>query len=189
LAGRITIGKSFGPDPQKFVLGGLQNWIGGRGETFGHKDNSQFRSQPIDTSNTSMLVDIYLSDFVFPMRGYRFWERTGSNVALMNLEFRFPFLFAFGIPNKFVFSNFGSYLFLDIGAAWDNLDEFDETNKMRQKYADYSLPDGITPIIAGFGVGVKINLGYLLLRIDTAWDVNPTGYSKPQYYFSIGTDW
>ena len=189
LAGRITFGKSLGPDPQKFVLGGLQNWIGGRGETFGHKDNSQFRSQPIDTSNTSMLVDIYLSDFVFPMRGYRFWERTGSNVALMNLEFRFPFLFAFGIPNKFVFSNFGSYLFLDIGAAWDNLDEFDETNKMRQKYADYSLPDGITPIIAGFGVGVKINLGYLLLRIDTAWDVNPAGYSKPQYYFSIGTDW
>ena len=60
---------------------------------------------------------------------------------------------------------------------------------MRQKYADYSLPDGITPIIAGFGVGVKINLGYLLLRIDTAWDVNPAGYSKPQYYFSIGTDW
>ena len=101
LAGRVTIGKSFGPNPQKFVLGGLQNWIGGRGETFGRKDNSQFRSQPIDTSNTSMLVDVYLSDFVFPMRGYRFFERTGSNVALMNLEFRFPFLFAFGIPNKF----------------------------------------------------------------------------------------
>ena len=189
LAGRITFGKSFGPNPQKFILGGLQNWIGGRGETFGHKDNSQFRSQPIDTSNTSMLIDVYLSDFVFPMRGYRFFERTGSNVALMNLEFRFPFLFAFGIPNKFVFSNFGSYLFLDVGAAWDNLDEFDETNNMRQKYGDYSLPDGITPVIAGFGVGVKINLGYFLLRIDTAWDVNPTGYSKPQYYFSIGTDW
>jgi outer membrane protein assembly factor BamA len=189
LAGRITLGKSFGPNPQKFILGGLQNWIGGRGETLGHKDNSQFRSQPIDTSNTSMLIDVYLSDFVFPMRGYRFFERTGSNVALMNLEFRFPFLFAFGIPNKFIFSNFGSYLFLDVGAAWDNLNEFDETNNMRQKYGDYSLPDGITPVIAGFGVGVKINLGYFLLRIDTAWDVNPTGYSKPQYYFSIGTDW
>ena len=54
---------------------------------------------------------------------------------------------------------------------------------------NYTLPDGINPVIAGFGVGVKINLVYFLLRIDTAWDVNPAGYSKPQYYFSIGTDW
>ena len=60
---------------------------------------------------------------------------------------------------------------------------------MRQKYGDYTLPDGINPVIAGFGIGVKINLGLFLLRTDIAWDVNPNGYSKPQYYFSMGTDW
>ena len=113
-------GKSFGPNPQKFILGGLQNWIWGSGETFGEQDESRFRSQPIDTSNASMLIDVYLSDFMFPMRGYRFWERTGSNTLLMNFEFRFPFLFAFGIPNKFVFSNFGSYLFFDISKPISN---------------------------------------------------------------------
>jgi outer membrane protein assembly factor BamA len=189
LASRVTYGKSFGPNPQKFILGGLQNWIWGNGETFGEKDESRFRSQPIDTSNTSMLIDVYLSDFMYPMRGYRFWERTGSNTLLMNFEFRFPFLFAFGIPNKFVFSNFGSYLFLDVGAAWDDSEEFNSIKALRNKYGDNRLPDNASPIIAGAGIGVKIPLGPFLFRVDTAWDVNPNGYSRPQYYVSIGTDW
>ena len=189
LASRVTYGKSFGPNPQKFILGGLQNWIWGNGETFGDKDESRFRSQPIDTSNTSMLIDVYLSDFMFPMRGYRFWERTGSNTLLMNFEFRFPFLFAFGIPNKFVFSNFGSYLFLDVGAAWDDIEEFNSIKALRNKYGDNRLPDNASPIIAGAGIGIKIPLGPFLFRVDTAWDVNPNGYSRPQYYVSIGTDW
>ena len=189
IASRVTYGKSFGPNPQKFILGGIQKWIWGNGETFGEKDESRFRSQPIDTSNTSMLIDVYLSDFMFPMRGYRFWERTGSNSLLMNFEFRFPFLFAFGIPNKFVFSNFGSYLFLDIGAAWDDIEEFNSIKSLRNKYGDNRLPDNASPIIAGAGIGVKIPLGPFLFRVDTAWDVNPNGYSRPQYYVSIGTDW
>ena len=189
LASRLTYGKSFGPNPQKFILGGLQNWIWGYGETLGVEDDSRFRSQPIDTSNTSMLIDVYLSDFMFPMRGYRFWERTGSNTLLMNFEFRFPFLFAFGIPNKFVFSNFGTYLFLDVGAAWDNIDEFNSIEILRNKYGDNRLPDSASPIIAGTGIGIKIPLGPFLVRVDTAWDINPNGYSKPQYYISIGTDW
>ena len=190
LASRVTYGKSFGPNPQKFILGGLQNWIWGSGETFGEQDESRFRSQPIDTSNASMLIDVYLSDFMFPMRGYRFWERTGSNTLLMNFEFRFPFLFAFGIPNKFVFSNFGSYLFFDIGAAWDDRQEFNSIKVLRNKYGDNRLPDNASPIIAGAGIGVKIPLGPFLFRVDTAWDVNPNRrYSKPQYYVSIGTDW
>ena len=71
LAGRVTYGKSFGPNPQKFILGGLQNWIYGSGETSGVKDESRFRSQPIDTSNTSMLIDPVIpsnvaSSVVFP---------------------------------------------------------------------------------------------------------------------------
>jgi len=39
------------------------------------------------------------------------------------------------------------------------------------------------------GIGVKINLGYFLLRVESAWDRNPNGFSKPQWYFSLGPDW
>ncbi len=44
-------------------------------------------------------------------------------------------------------SNLGSHLFFDIGTAWDKGSEFEES-------------------IAGFGWGMKINMGYFLLRID-----------------------
>ena len=168
LAGRMMVGTSRGADKQKFYLGGVPNWILGRGETNGSKDESQFRNDILDGNND--LEDVFFSEFITPVRGYRFMEQVGSNVALANFEFRFPFLLAMGVPEKFMISNLGSHIFLDVGTAWDNGKEFEET-------------------IAGFGWGMKINLGYLLLRLDAAWDINDIGYSKPQYYLSLGTDW
>lgn len=168
LAGRLMLGTSRGTDKQKFYLGGLQNWIYGTGETDGAEDKSHFRNDILDGEND--LEDVFFSEFVMPVRGRRYMEQIGSNVALANFEFRFPFLLAMGVPDKFMLSNLGSHLFLDVGTAWDNGDEFEET-------------------IAGFGWGMKINLGYFLLRVDSAWDINDVGYSKPQYYFSLGLDW
>jgi len=168
LAGRLKLGTSQGVNKQKFFLGGLPNWIMGRGETDGVQDESQYRGDILDGNND--LEDVYFSEFVTPVRGRRYMEQIGSNVALANFEFRFPFLLAMGIPEKFMISNMGSHFFFDIGTAWDSGQEFDET-------------------IAGFGWGMKINLGYLLLRVDAAWDINDIGYSKPQYYLSLGTDW
>ncbi len=98
-------------------------------------------------------------------------EQVGNNVALTNFEFRFPFLLAMGVPDKFILSNLGTHLFLDVGTAWNDGENLSDD------------------IIAGFGWGMKINLGYLLLRIDSAWDINDIGYSRPQYYFSLGADW
>ena len=169
LAGRLTLGTSQGADKQKFYLGGLQNWIAGTGETNGSKDNSRFRNDILDGEND--LEDVFFSEFVMPVRGSRYMEQVGNNVALTNFEFRFPFLLAMGVPDKFVLSNLGTHLFLDVGTAWNDGEPLSED------------------IIAGFGWGMKINLGYLLLRVDSAWDINEIGYSKPQYYFSLGADW
>lgn len=169
LAGRLTLGTSQGKNKQKFYLGGLQNWIYGTGETEGEEDNSRFRNDILDGEND--LEDVFFSEFVMPVRGRRYMEQVGSNVALANFEFRFPFLLAMGVPDKFILSNLGTHLFLDIGTAWDEGADFNKNT------------------ISGFGWGMKINLGYFLLRIDSAWDINNIGYSKPQYYFSLGTDW
>ncbi len=141
LAGRLMLGTSRGTDKQKFYLGGLQNWIVGNGETDGVADNSHFRSDILDGEND--LEDVFFSEFVMPVRGRRYMEQVGSNVALANFEFRFPFLLAMGVPDKFMLSNLGSHLFLDVGTAWDNGDEFEET-------------------IAGFGWGLLASSGFSL---------------------------
>jgi len=75
-----------------------------------------------------------------------------------------------------------------VGSAWDDPEEFTNVALLKDKYGANS-PDAMTPWVTTFGVGTKINLGYFLLRIDAAWDVNENSYSKPQWYFSLGPDW
>ena len=189
LALRGFFGKSLGQDRQKFFLGGMPYLLAGRGETNGVDDNGNFREVLLDTSNSSLIHDLYFTEYAFPLRGARFAERFGSNTSLFNLEFRFPFInyLALGFPLKVLFGNIRGHAFVDIGAAWDDVSEFNQ-NTWPQRYRNYSL-NKYSPWVTTFGLGTKINLGYFLLRIETAWDKNNDGYSKPQWYFSLGPDW
>ena len=186
---RAFFGKSLGQDRQKFFLGGMPYLLAGRGETNGVDDNGNFREVLLDTSNSSLIHDLYFTEYAFPLRGARFAERFGSNTSLFNLEFRFPFInyLALGFPLKVLFGNIRGHAFIDIGAAWDDVSEFNQ-NTWPDRYRNYSL-NKYSPWVTTFGLGTKINLGYFLLRIETAWDKNNDGYSKPQWYFSLGPDW
>ncbi len=188
-ATRLMVGHSGGSDAQRFLLGGLPNWILGYGETNGERDQGRFREVILDTSRESMLKDIYFSEYALPVRGYRYMDRFGKNVALANFEFRFPFIryLAIGFPRG-VIGNIQGHAFFDIGAAWDRGAEFRDRALLKEKYSDSNLPAHFSPVIKGIGLGIKFNMGFALLRIDAAWDVRPNGYSKPQYYFSLGPD-
>ena len=186
IAGRIMIGRSMGENPQKFFLGGAPNWYFGRGETDGEEDSGQFREVILDESNNNLLKDIFFTEYAMPVRGARYAERVGTNVALANFEFRFPFIFAFGPPSHVAATYLFGHAFFDIGAAWDDWDEFGNLGKPDDKYRGSVS----TPKISAFGIGLKLFTPLGLLRIDTAWDIKQGGgYSKPQFLFSFGPDW
>ncbi|MFC1785221.1 peptidase MA family metallohydrolase [Candidatus Neomarinimicrobiota bacterium] len=190
IATRVMAGTSFGRDAQKFFLGGLPVWLFGRGETNGTKDNSQFPYDVLGSSEEDLLKDIYFTNYAMPIRGARYAERRGTNVAMANIEFRFPFIqyLALGFPLKVIFGNIQGHVFLDVGAAWDSSNEFSDFSILANKYGD--IPSYASPIISSFGLGMKINLGYFLVRFDTAWDYTPgQRTSRPQYYISLGPDW
>ncbi len=77
---------------------------------------------------------------------------------------------------------------MDIGAAWDRSSEFSDISNWPERYGN-NVSNTYSPWVTTIGLGTKINLGYFLLRIETAWDKNISGYSKPQWYFSLGPDW
>jgi outer membrane protein assembly factor BamA len=106
------------------------------------------------------------------------------------LEFRFPFInyLALGFPLKVIFGNIRGHAFMDVGAAWNDPKEFTDTS-WPDRYDGSSNSGEYSPWVTTIGLGTKINLGYFLLRIETAWDKNSNGYSKPQWYFSLGPDW
>ena len=189
LAIRGFFGKSIGANKQKFFLGGIPYLLGGGGETNGVTDESHFRNVILDTSNASLIHDIYFTEYAFPLRGARFAERFGTNATLLNFEVRFPFInyLALGFPLKVIFGNIRGHAFMDVGAAWDDPKEFTNTS-WPDRYGSSNSGE-FSPWVTTIGLGTKINLGYFLLRIETAWDKNPQGYSKAQWYFSLGPDW
>ena len=189
IAFRGFIGKSIGPGKQNFFLGGVPYLLAGGGETNGKKDDNNFREVILDASNNSLINDIYFTEYAWPLRGARFGERFGYAASLFNIEVRFPFInyLALGFPLKMIFGNIRGHAFVDIGAAWQSLDEF-TTNKWPERYGT-NLSENYSPWVMTSGLGTKINLGYFLLKIEMAWDRNPNGYSKPQWYFSLGPDW
>jgi len=195
IAIRGFFGKSLGPNKQKFFLGGIPYLIAGGGETNGVGDNGNFREIILDDSNETLIHDIYFTEYAWPLRGARFGERFGTTTALFNFELRFPFInyLALGFPLKMIFGNIRGHAFMDIGAAWDTdgkNGEFSEftSKEWPERYGLNNIGE-YSPWVVTTGVGTKINLGYFLLKIEAAWDKNQNGYSKPQWYFSLGPDW
>jgi len=114
------------------------------------------------------------------------------------MEIRFPFInyIALGFPLELILGNIRGHAFIDVGASWDNQSEFNTGNWPKRYWVENAQSELIPPTlldyspwVTTFGLGTKINLGYFLLRIESAWDINDSGYSKPQWYFSLGPDW
>ena len=192
-AGRLFMGTSTGKNPQKYFLGGMQNWLWGTGTTDGVDDGLsqewRWRNVILDSQNESMLQDIYFSEFAYPLRGARFSERVGKNVLLANLEFRFPLIqyLQIGFPFPLTIGNILGHVFMDIGAAWDGGREFSELSTLKSKYGN-NISNEFTPWVRSVGYGIKIPI-YLPWRIEAAYDWTEKGLSKPQWYVSIGYDW
>jgi Tol biopolymer transport system component len=187
---RGFFGTSLDKDKQKFFLGGVPYLLSGSGETNGRKDGSNFREVLLDTTNKTLIHDLYFTEYAWPLRGARFAERFGSNTALFNMEIRFPFInyLALGFPLKMIFGNIRGHAFIDVGAAWDKTNEFND-DKWPTRYGENNNQNSFSPWVTTTGLGTKINLGYFLLKIEAAWDKKQNGYSKPQWYFSLGPDW
>lgn len=171
LAYRFAGGASFGKNPQRFLLGGMLGWV-----------NYQYN----EIENVFAGEDLfYFSTFETPMRGYPFYEMIGTRFMLANLEFRFPLIryLVFGWPLPIGFQNIRGALFLDMGSAWYNdraWKPFDSAGNGFFKTLDMR---------AGWGFGLRFNLGFLLLKWDVAW---PTDFTyaggKAIHYFTLTSE-
>ncbi len=167
MAFRVAGGASFGSTPKLYFLGGTTNYIGDR---------------TVD-ARVYEVENLYFSQVVTPLRGYDYYELSGTRFSVMNWEFRFPLIeyFAMRFPLPLVLAQVNGALFADVGAAWRGND-----------FKGVSNAGGKTrlqDIKSGFGFGMRANLGFLLLRYDMAWATDLYSVSdRPHYYFSFGAD-
>jgi len=166
---RLSGGYSGGANPQRFFIGGIDNWI-----------NRTFATTDIPLESAS--------DFAFltpalPLRGFNYAERIGTKYGLMNLEFRYPlikYLLTGALP--ILFSNIYGVAFADIGSAWDNT----KTLRFFERNENGNVVS--KDLLMGTGLGARIFFLYFLLRFDVAWAYDVKGFSQPKYYISLGAD-
>ncbi len=172
-AWRLFAGTSVGSDPQKFFIGGTENWI-----------NVRFDGDFIPVRNAE---DLQFLTPVVPMRGYNYNAKFGNNFALANLELRFPmlgFLSAGPLP---LFQTLFGTTFIDVGSAWGK-DWYNRYVKFQAFDRDRSGNLETRDLLIGTGFGVRMVLLYFLVRLDVAWSFNLQHFSRPNYYFSLGYD-
>ncbi len=163
---RFAGGISGGSNPKRFFLGGNTNWI---------------KNINVD-QNIYNVDNLYFSEVITPLRGYDYYEIGGKKFFLTNIELRFPLVdyLVTRFPLPLFLSRINGALFWDMGAAWDVNSEFKGGSGDKNR---------LNHIKAAFGWGARVNLGFLLLRFDTAWRTDLDKTSSPRYYFSLGAEY
>ncbi len=164
---RFSGGASFGPNPQKFFVGGVENW-------FNYEINGN--ALPIENAE-----DYPFLAPGYPLRGYVYNEQSGSQYMLGNLEFRFPLFRPYGSgPVPILFQYISGVAFVDAGSAWT--DTFHAT---RRDDRGVVVTDDL---LLGAGIGLRAYVIGFPLRMDIGWNYNLDSWSRPIYYFSLGYD-
>jgi outer membrane protein assembly factor BamA len=129
------------------------------------------------------------------MRGFTQNIRNGNNFAVINSEIRWPFIKYFSrYPAS---SNFWSSLqavgFFDVGSAWTGWTPFSGGNAyeydiVKQNPITIYVDSNRSPIVYGFGYGLRAQvLGYFM-RFDWAYGVEKNVILPRIFYFSLSTD-
>jgi Tol biopolymer transport system component len=121
----------------------------------------------------------------FTLRGLDYGEIYGPKVALMNAEFRFPFIddLALGWPLPLRFRGIRGVFFFDAGAAWDDNESFRAFDN--RKSGGFRLED----VVASYGFGTRVNLGFFVLRYDLAQRTDlARNVGDARHHIAIGAD-
>lgn len=166
---RYAGGFSAGANPQRFFIGGTENWI-----------NRSFATTDIPLESVS---DFAFLTAALPLRGFDYAQAIGTRYSLVNMEFRFPlirYLVTGALP--ILFRNILGVAFIDAGAAW--------TKDKKLKLFERNIHDNVVTkdLLMGTGVGARLYFLYFLLRFDVAWAYNVEGFSQPKFYLSLGAD-
>lgn len=176
LAVRGTGATSFGSNPQRFYLGGVDNWINYR------INNSNFLFQNPE--------DFAFMELITPLRGWAFSDVVGNHFLASNIEIRFP-LFTALLPGPIpiIFNDILGVAFCDIGGGWSgSISNFKFQYPIVTYYSNGNYSVEPNRLLLSVGVGARAWILGLPIKMDVAWRKEYVSWSKPQYIFSINFD-
>ena len=176
VASRFFGGTNWGPDAQKFRLGGSP-WL--------ISSESMNILTPHDDDQETTAEELYFSEYVMPIRGVPLSGKLGQNVLLVNLELRLPFLVYYFPAIKYL-GQINGVIFTDIGVAWNADSEF-------PSYDDRSYWKNNTETgwLMSYGFGPRFIFLGVPWQLDYAWQYTPHKgtISDRKWSLSIGLDY
>jgi Tol biopolymer transport system component len=121
----------------------------------------------------------------YTLRGYEIDQFRGTNVAITNLEFRFPLIenLALGFPLPLSIQGVRGAFFFDAGGVWDHNSEF---RAVSSSLGRRRLDD----IKASYGLSAGVNMGFTVIKWDLAWRTDLSRNIGPaRGYLSFGLDY
>ncbi len=118
----------------------------------------------------------------YTFRGTANADLLGTNFIVQNIEYRFPLLPFLPPTTDFL----SAVTFADAAAAWG----LDIPGLITKEFQPFSTKGGfhLQDLRGAFGVGARLNLGYVSLGYNIAWPTDLKTVSKPVNMFSIGAD-
>ncbi|MBU8891200.1 MAG: hypothetical protein KOO66_00355 [Bacteroidales bacterium] len=187
LAARIAGSTSFGNNKLIYYLGGVDNWTNFSQST---PTFIPLNEIPIDENEEYAYQAVATN-----LRGFPQNIRNGNNFALINTELRWPFVKYFSnYPvNSSFWSNMQLVGFFDAGSAWSGWNPYSDENAYDQDIIDrgsiiITLDTERSPVVAGYGFGLRAMLFGYFARFDWAWGIENQQITPRIFYFSLSLD-
>ncbi len=181
LALRLSGSTSLGSRRVNYFLGGLDRWL------------ITPRSEATALANDERL---FYQALASPLRGFNKNIKNGNSFALANAEIRFPVFRYFSnkpLRSEF-FESFQLVGFADAGTAWNGSSSpFEKENIYNQTVNDFGsgiirFQDLNSPIVYGFGFGVRAKLLGYFARFDWGWGVENETIQPRVFSVSLSLD-
>lgn len=189
-ATRFFYGRYFGPNQQKYLLGGTDNWL------FSKTNISSANDPLINNALTDNSDQLFL-DYVTPLRGFDYDTFNGGNALLANFELRLPIIryFVRGPITSNFFRNLLFVGFFDIGSAWSGKSPFATENSVNTQLIKNEgspfqarIQNFKNPWLSSYGFGVRtVLLGYYM-KLDVAYPIEDYEVKDMRFFVSLGYD-
>lgn len=187
LAVRGYAGTFFGNAPKKYMLGGVDNWLG-------CSVNYSGTQNPLVNSYNAYNQNIMFSEFI-SLRGFDYATQYGNSVATASAELRVPLIraLASGPISSSFFKNLQFTGFYDIGSSWSGAIPFGNqtdgpVQEIRSGPFIAKINQYLNPWIYSYGFGLRSMIFGYYIKCDFAWPVVNYQVQSPRAQLSLGFD-
>jgi len=191
LATRLYAGSYFGRNPQKYLVGGMQNWLFNK---FHQPPTNRPEVSPIRNEEGVENSNLLFAEFV-DLRGFDYDEIRGNNVITFSTELRIP-LFSYlsrgNITSNFI-RNFQLVGFYDTGSSWSNSAPWERINDQNTEVINtegspfvITLNNFNNPWLQSYGAGLRTVLLNYYVKFDAARPIRNYTVEKTRFYVTLG---